>query len=200
MTWIQLGIPTANIPAEDLSEKHPDLATGVYYGVVALDPKKFAQENGSTADGDTPAGTTLFPAVLSIGYNPFYKNTVRSVVRTGHHPEHRLGRVISDIQSLFPPQEIHIMPPLTQPSPTAVAQPTFNRLPDFYGTQLNLLILGYIRPEYDYVSMEALIEDIRIDCEVARQSLLRKAYQRYLVDDGTASATVHEYRKWLESF
>lgn len=92
------------------------------------------------------------------------------------------------------------MPPLTQPSPTAVAQPKFNRLPDFYDTRLNLLILGYIRPEYDYVSVEALIEDIRIDCEVARQSLLRDAYKRYLVDDGQAPEQVNQDRKWLSSF
>lgn len=77
---IQLGIPTANIPADDLSEKHPDLTTGVYYGVVALDPKKFAQENGLTGDVETSNEPTLQPAVLSIGYNPYYKNTVRSVV------------------------------------------------------------------------------------------------------------------------
>ncbi|GLI77664.1 riboflavin kinase [Penicillium ochrochloron] len=166
-----LGIPTANIPADDLSEQHPELTSGVYYGVVALDPQSLAQENG--AEKSTSA--TLLPAVLSIGYNPFYKNTVRSV-------------------------EIHIMPPLTQPSPTAVAQPKFNRLPDFYGTKLNLLILGYIRPEFDYVSLDALIEDIRIDCEVARQSLLRDAYQRYIVDDGKASAQVNEDRKWLVTF
>lgn len=92
------------------------------------------------------------------------------------------------------------MPPLTQPSPTAVPQPKFNRLPDFYGTKLNLLILGYIRPEFDYVSLDALIEDIRIDCEVARQSLLREAYQRYIVDDGKALAQVNEDRKWLVTF
>jgi riboflavin kinase len=91
------------------------------------------------------------------------------------------------------------MPPLTSPSPTA-AQPKFNRLPDFYGTKLNLLILGYIRPEYDYVSMDALIEDIRVDCEVARQSLLREAYQRYLVDDGKAAEQVDADRKWLVTF
>ncbi|KAF3400053.1 Riboflavin kinase [Penicillium rolfsii] len=166
-----LGIPTANIPAEDLSEQHPELTSGVYYGVVALDPQNLAQENGAEKSNSA----TILPAVLSIGYNPFYKNTVRSV-------------------------EIHIMPPLTQPSPTAVAQPKFNRLPDFYGTKLNLLILGYIRPEYDYVSLEALIEDIRIDCEVARESLLRDAYQRYIVDDGKASAQVNEDRKWLVTF
>ncbi|KAJ5150875.1 Riboflavin kinase [Penicillium canariense] len=170
-----LGIPTANIPADDLTENHPDLTSGVYYGVVALDPKTLAHENGSINGDEKSSSATILPAVLSIGYNPFYKNTVRSV-------------------------EIHIMPPLTQPSPTAVAQPTFNRLPDFYGTQLNLLILGYIRPEYDYVSLEALIEDIRIDCEVARQSLLRKAYQQYIVDDGNVSDNVNEDRKWLTTF
>jgi riboflavin kinase len=92
------------------------------------------------------------------------------------------------------------MPSLTEPSPTAVPQPKFNRLPDFYNTHLNLLILGYIRPEFDYVSMDALIEDIRVDCEVARQSLLRDAYRRYLNDDGQGSEKVAEDRKWLLSF
>lgn len=92
------------------------------------------------------------------------------------------------------------MPPTTQPSPTADTQPTFNRLPDFYGTKLNLLILGYIRPEFDYVSMDALIEDIRVDCEVARQSLCRAAYLRYLVDDEMASEAVKSDREWLMRF
>lgn len=71
---LQLGIPTANIPADDLSEKHPELTTGVYYGVVALDPKTYHHD----ASSDNSA--VILPAVLSIGYNPFYKNTVRSVV------------------------------------------------------------------------------------------------------------------------
>lgn len=92
------------------------------------------------------------------------------------------------------------MPPLTAPSPTAVAQPKFNRLPDFYDTKLNLLILGYIRPEYDYVSMEALIEDIRVDCEVARKSLLRDAYQQYLGGSEQASEQVQAERTWLTTF
>ncbi|KAI2787379.1 Riboflavin kinase [Penicillium oxalicum] len=173
----ELGIPTANIPADNLSEEHPELSTGVYYGVVALDPRGPSQEkaNGVNSGAEKSAPATILPAVLSIGYNPFYKNTVRSV-------------------------EIHILSQLTEPSPTAVPQPKFHRMPDFYGTQLNLLILGYIRPEYDYVSLEALIEDIRVDCEVARQSLLRDAYRRYLVDDGKSSAPVSADRKWLETF
>lgn len=69
---MQLGIPTANIPADGLSD-YPDLQVGVYYGVVALDPSKFTYSAESTS-------TTILPAVLSIGYNPFYKNTARSVV------------------------------------------------------------------------------------------------------------------------
>ncbi|KAL8950407.1 MAG: hypothetical protein Q9222_003545, partial [Ikaeria aurantiellina] len=47
---------------------------------------------------------------------------------------------------------------------------------DFYGARMNLLILGFIRPEYDYVDRESLIEDIRTDIEVAGRSLEREAY------------------------
>jgi riboflavin kinase len=49
---------------------------------------------------------------------------------------------------------------------------------DFYGSQLNLSILGYIRPEFDYVSKESLIADIQTEIEVARRSLERPAYAK----------------------
>ncbi|KAF9884707.1 riboflavin kinase [Aspergillus nanangensis] len=167
----ELGIPTANIPADGLSE-YPDLQVGVYYGVVALDPAKF---NPDTQSSSAP----ILPAVLSIGYNPFYKNKTRSI-------------------------EIHIMPPLSSPSPTATTgEPgavKFHKLPDFYGTQLNLLLLGYIRPEYDYVSLEALVEDIRVDCEVARQSLQRETYVRYLTGSDGCPEAMQEQRRWLTQF
>ena len=54
---------------------------------------------------------------------------------------------------------------------------------DFYGARMNLLILGFIRPEYDYVSKESLIMDIQVDIEVARRSLEREAYQKFKLDD-----------------
>jgi len=85
----------------------------------------------------------VFPAVLSIGYNPFYANKTRSI-------------------------EIHILQHFHD---------------DFYGASLNLLMLGYIRPEYDYVSKESLIEDIKIDCDVAKNSLGRAEYDRFKNDD-----------------
>ena len=65
--------------------------------------------------------------------------------------------------------EIHILHPF----------PKYN----FYHAPLNLLILGFIRPEYDYESLEALVDDIKTDCEVARRSLERKGYLEWKEDD-----------------
>jgi riboflavin kinase len=108
---------------------------------------------------------------------------------------------------MISPKEIHVMPPLSAPSPTASdtgKATTFYKLPDFYSTTLNLLILGYIRPEYDYVSLEALVEDIRVDCEVARKSLERPAYQRYLREEekniNDEEGEARKERTWLRSF
>ena len=47
---------------------------------------------------------------------------------------------------------------------------------------MNLLICGFIRPEYDYISVESLIEDIRVDIEVASRSLEREAYLKWKED------------------
>jgi len=128
-TTTQLGIPTANIPISGLTVGgHEDVASGVYYGWAGLSP--------SPATNNAPA---VYPMVMSIGWNPFYKNTVRSV-------------------------EVHIMHDFEQ---------------DFYGSHMNLTILGFIRPEYDYVSLESLVEDIRTDIRVARDSLAREAYVKF---------------------
>lgn len=80
--------------------------------------------------------------VMSIGWNPFYKNSVRSV-------------------------EVHILHDFAC---------------DFYGAHMNLLILGFIRPEYDYVDKKSLAEDIRVDVEVARRSLQRETYESWRQD------------------
>jgi riboflavin kinase len=80
--------------------------------------------------------------VMSIGFNPFYHNTVRSA-------------------------EVHILSKFAK---------------DFYGSQMAIRIEGFIRPEYDYVDVESLIEDIRTDCEVARKSLDREKWKGGLGD------------------
>lgn len=54
---------------------------------------------------------------------------------------------------------------------------------DFYNAMMNLSILGFIRPERGYDSVEALIEDINTDIEVARKSLEREAYESRRKDE-----------------
>ncbi|KAK2466508.1 hypothetical protein APHAL10511_002150 [Amanita phalloides] len=51
---------------------------------------------------------------------------------------------------------------------------------DFYGYELRVVVLGYIRPELDYTSRDALIEDIEFDKKVALKSLDRPAYREYI--------------------
>ncbi|KAF8138692.1 hypothetical protein EV363DRAFT_1314537 [Boletus edulis] len=80
--------------------------------------------------------------VMSLGWNPFYKNQRMTA-------------------------EIHIM---------------HNFHADFYGYQLKTLVLGYIRPELDYISREALIDDIETDKRVAINSIARPGYEKYASD------------------
>ncbi|KAB2570199.1 Riboflavin kinase [Lasiodiplodia theobromae] len=180
----ELGIPTANIPLAGLSVGgHEDLESGIYYGWAALDfvsndqpdASATSSTNGTTATAATGSSNSsiaskvknaggkvadavssalfsgsatdeeewegkgrVHPMVMSVGWNPFYKNSVRSV-------------------------EVHIMHDFAQ---------------DFYGAHLNLVILGFIRPEYDYVSKESLIDDIKTDIDVAARSLARPAYAK----------------------
>lgn len=59
---------------------------------------------------------------------------------------------------------------------------------DFYGAPLRIAILGYIRAERgDYASVDALVEDIHFDCDVARRSLARPAWTPVGEGAGTLS-------------
>jgi len=138
----ELGIPTANLPVDaTLTPWIEKIPSGVYFGYASLHlpSTPAAQANGGS-------GFTVYPMVMSIGYNPFYKNTVRSA-------------------------EVHILHKFDS---------------DFYEAHMRLLILGFIREEKDYKSLDALIEDINFDCEVAKNSLAREnwAPKKGLVVDG----------------
>jgi riboflavin kinase len=113
-----------------------DARSGVYFGWASLQlGKDHPNYRPSSSEGE--AGYSIFPMVMSIGYNPFYNNTVRSA-------------------------EVHVLDKFAA---------------DFYGVDMRLLILGYIRDEKNYEGLEALIEDINTDCEVARRSLERDAWK-----------------------
>jgi riboflavin kinase len=47
---------------------------------------------------------------------------------------------------------------------------------DFYGEELRVIVLGYIRPEQNYDGLDALISDIHTDIHVARNSISRPGY------------------------
>lgn len=73
-TSSQLGIPTANLPVDDTDTPWiAAIPSGVYFGYASLALPESHPDRPSTA-----ATFHIFPMVMSIGYNPFYKNTVRS--------------------------------------------------------------------------------------------------------------------------
>ncbi|EMP30422.1 Riboflavin kinase [Chelonia mydas] len=105
--------PPANF-SEQVVESFPsDISTGIYYGWACV------------GNGD------VHKMVLSIGWNPYYKNVKKSV-------------------------ETHIIH-------------TFKE--DFYGEILSIVIIGYIRPEKNFDSLDALISAIQDDVEEANRKL-----------------------------
>lgn len=138
----ELGIPTANLPVdENQTPWIADIKSGVYFGWASLRlPPSHPNHPTTSSDTSSPSGAhsgcTIYPMVMSIGYNKFYKNTARSAEA---HVLHEFGA-------------------------------------DFYGVEMRLLVLGFIREEKDYAEVGALIEDIKLDCEVARRSLDREAW------------------------
>ncbi|TEB27790.1 riboflavin kinase [Coprinellus micaceus] len=56
---------------------------------------------------------------------------------------------------------------------------------DFYDVEMRVLITGFIREERDYDEVQELIEDIKVDCDVARNSLDREAWVLRETGQGT---------------
>ncbi|KAG0213940.1 riboflavin kinase [Mortierella sp. GBA30] len=142
-----LGIPTANLPEEAIEAQEKHMETGIYYGwaqvVVKNKPESTTESaSSSTSSLATHCPATVYPMVMSLGWNPFYKNEKKSA-------------------------EVHIMH-------------NFHR--DFYGDELRIVVLGYIRPELDYTTLDALIADINMDIEVAHRSLARPDYAAFKED------------------
>ncbi|KAM7339964.1 hypothetical protein ACRRTK_000579 [Alexandromys fortis] len=109
----QLGIPIANFPEQVVDSLPADISTGIYYGWASV---------GSGA---------IRKMVVSIGWNPHYKNAKNSM-------------------------ETHI-------------KHTFKE--DFYGEILNVAIVGYLRPEKNFDSLESLSSAIQGDIEEAKNQL-----------------------------
>lgn len=139
--------------------------SGVYYGfatLLHLPHSTSAAADANASHGHYPSDSQVYEMVLSVGYNPFYNNTKRSV-------------------------EVHLLLPELSSARATIAEPKsegHNRMHDFYGAWMNLVMLGFVRDERgDYSGVDELVEDIRFDMDVARRSLRREAYQRYTMDE-----------------
>jgi len=109
----ELGIPTANLNMETLSnDNNVEFNTGIYYG--------WARLNGA-----------VYNTVVSIGYNPVYNNTHKTI-------------------------EAHIID---------------KKLDDFYGDRLDLFLVGYLRNERNFSSLEDLISCIHADINYSIKQL-----------------------------
>lgn len=120
----ELGCPTANFPLEVVNNLPKEIETGVYFG--------FAQVN----NGD------IHKMVMSIGWNPFYQNSTKSM-------------------------ETHILHEYKN---------------DFYREQLKVIILGYLRPEKNFSSLNELIEAIKNDIAGAKKELDKEEYLKFKHD------------------
>ena len=63
----ELGFATANLDMDELGDRGEALNTGVYFG--------WAKLSGNDKIGDKKC----YPAVVSVGWNPFYKNRKKTV-------------------------------------------------------------------------------------------------------------------------
>lgn len=96
---LQLGIPTANIPVDGL-EVLNEIGNGIYFGFAGVDidaqgrrvPPVIGEIEASGDKKQEQERGRVWPMVMSIGLNPFYKNEVRSVVRYVPSPFGPLAR------------------------------------------------------------------------------------------------------------
>jgi riboflavin kinase len=76
----------------------------------------------------------VHPMVMSLGWNPFYKNERLTAVRIAIL---RRTTLPSSLRLIHRAKEIHVMHDFKS---------------DFYGHDMQAVVLGYIRPELDYIS------------------------------------------------
>lgn len=109
----ELGIPTANFSPEVVQNLPREIDTGIYYGWASVDRGE------------------VHKMVMSIGWNPFYQNTQKSM-------------------------ETHIIHKFSD---------------DLYESELRVVILGFLRPEANFTTVEDLIAKIKGDIENAEKLL-----------------------------
>ncbi|KAL9937176.1 hypothetical protein V8E36_003585 [Tilletia maclaganii] len=169
----ELGCPTANLPSNVFVDAHTGStrqgldSTGVYFGYARVYPPSYRPSSSSStsgagqapavAEGDKDVNASELPPAPS-ELDEAGSVVLPQVMSVGYNPFY--GNKTKTA-------EVHIMHPFSH---------------DFYGNYMKVVILGYIRPELNYVSKEALIDDIETDKRVGLKSLDRPAYASFKLD------------------
>ena len=129
-----LGIPTANVERNSLRcsiDDYNELPTGIYWGFARI-----GEPSGDEDVVDSVLGK-VHTAAISIGYNPTYNNTEKTIE----------PHLIADQQH-----------PLRHASSTGETQ-----FQDFYDKTIVLSVVGYLRPELPFEGLEKLVDAIKKD-------------------------------------
>lgn len=144
----ELGIPTANVPVEHLPGEISKLPLGIYFGFAKIKPVNKPPSTTARTDGTD----------VTFNYGSRLKrengdlDTLPVVLSIGRNPFY--GNEFNTV-------ELHVIHKFQN---------------DFYGAKVKFNILGYIRPELDYTTKEALINDINIDISKAIEALSKEKY------------------------
>ena len=144
-----LGIPTANVSREGLSCSCGDfdhLPTGIYWGfarIIIIDGIESSNGRGDGSANDDSNSRNeselgqVFTAAISIGYNPTYNNSEKTV-------------------------EPHLIAPAMHPKRHASLTGE-TQFQDFYDKTIILSVVGYLRPELPFEGLEKLTAAIKKD-------------------------------------
>ncbi|CCK68099.1 riboflavin kinase KNAG_0A04220 [Huiozyma naganishii CBS 8797] len=148
----ELGIPTANVAVEDLPPIVNKLDLGVYFGFAHLRP---------VLDRDVELVKRKDGQEVTYNYGKYLLEengdfeVLPVVLSIGKNPFY--GNNYKTV-------ELHILHEFEN---------------NFYGAQVKFNLLGYIRPELNYTTVDALIHDINTDIGISKSTLAKPEYKRF---------------------
>lgn len=162
----------------------PSLASAVFGkedGNISAPPPPTKQSSNLSTSSASSASTN--PTSVSTDKHPRDISATSSQASSMRRRKKRRVPIISRDSRVYPMvMSVGWNPFYNNTTKTAEVHIIHKFSQDFYGLEMRVVVLGYIRPEYNYVSKEALIEDIEMDKKVAFNSLARSPYQDYVTD------------------
>jgi riboflavin kinase len=167
----ELGIPTANVDPDVLIAALAEAVTGVYVGWACVVTRRDGEPGG---DGEGGSGGALVPRLAASGGG----------VGGEEGPGHPGGRdglppgvYPTAVSCGYNPQFANAARTL---EPWVLAD--YGPGVEFYGEEIRLVIVGYLRPEAAFVSVPALVEQIHADARDARRALADARFARFAGD------------------